>query len=285
MDSEQPNAIFLTFDDGLALCARACLNSIARNYPNHPQLCVFYDGVSAECLDFLSSFANLRIVSNDEMLPLPADMPLGEVGHIGVYRKFFVWSSFFDLYGKVLYLDIDTLVLKPIDELFAKDDFVAVSNFEPLESVRIFDPAHWGNRELLAKLEEDGLSLPSAPNDMCNAGVLMVPARYRTSSNLATLFALTSRYQAYIKYADQSVISLWCRMNDIEFLKFFEFNFQAYFFGSDLAVDYSLDTIKILHFTSSKKPYTLPFIMWPAIPKSIRWELARLFLFYAETAN
>lgn len=278
-----PNVIFLSFDDRMEVFARACLTSIKRNYPKHPLLMIHYDGCNADTLSFLQSRDRVQLVSTADLAEIPAVFPPGPVGHRVVYRKYAAWSDLFNGFDKVLYLDVDLLVLRPLDELFASDDFVAVANREFDEDVRIFPRDCWNDAPLLAKLAEDAIPLPTESNHMCNAGVLLVPKRFRTQAQLQRLLDITHRYGHYLQYADQSAISLWCMVNGLELCLKFEYNFQACFFGSDLAHSYSLNTIRVLHFTSSKKPNTLEFMMWPRLPKDVRWTLARLFNDYAQT--
>jgi lipopolysaccharide biosynthesis glycosyltransferase len=260
------------------------LMSIEANYPNRPPLYIYYHGSDSDMLSFLHSFTNMHLLRAEDLVQLPGNASLGEVDHAGVYWKYTAWSALFDSFDQVLYLDVDVLVLQPLDYLFGLDCFFAVENYETLSSVQIFLPKSANDAHLMELLRADSISFPKQA-DMCNAGVLLIPKRYRTPEHLNKLLDITGRYASYLQYADQSAISLWCLYQAITLSSAFDYNFQAYFFGSELANEYSADDIKILHFTSKKKPDQLSFMMWPLLPKSERWRLSRLFHSYVDKSQ
>jgi len=274
------DAIFLAFDDTYSLYARACLNSLRANYHSYPQLVVYYNGVNPEILSFVSSFERLTLVTAGELPQIDETFRLGEVNAEAVYFKYLCWDQRFADYRNVLYLDVDTLVLKPLTALFEQNSFYAAPNHDSTSSVRILNQASLHEPGLVTLLAQDGLTLPNEMDDMCNAGVLLIPAEYRTRKQYELLLDITHRYNKYLQYADQSAISLWCKLNSIEFSRNFGFNFQAVHFGSEVLSSTQFEDISILHFSSRRKPNTVEFMLWERIPLAHRKRLAKLFMDY-----
>jgi len=274
------DAIFLAFDDAYSLYARACLNSLRANYPSYPQLVVYYDGSSTEVHEFLKSFERTTIVTDSDLPTMEDDFTLGEVNTKAVYFKYLSWNKRFAEFRNVLYLDADTLVLKPLTSLLEAKEFYAAPNHDSLPSVRIFDPTKLSDPQLLSQLSKDKLATLSGMDDMCNAGVLLIPTKYRTSEHFNQLMDITRCYNRFLQYADQSAISLWCKLNGIEYSNDFSFNFQSVHFGCDDLCGYEFEAIHILHFSSRRKPNTVEFMLWQRIPLVRRKQMAQLFMEY-----
>lgn len=271
------NAIFLAFDDKHASYARACLNSLRRNYPRHPDIHVFYDGSSSDVQTFLATIPHLHLVPAIDVPSLAGDVDLGVVNNAGIFYKYFAWTDYFSQYDNVLYLDVDTLVLQPLDELISSTDAQFIANHEPTS--RIFRGVPSQNATLSRLLSEDGLPELDDMDDMCNAGVFVLTSTYRTPSQLNSLKRVTQRYDRFSRYADQSAISIWCRINEIAFPCSYQYNFQTPLFDSDLN-GYDLQNIAIVHFSSKHKPDTIDFLRWGRVPKPIRKRLINLYFAY-----
>jgi len=272
------NAIFITFDDRFSTLARACLRSLVRNYPKHPQLFVYYDGTNERVLKFLQGIPNLKLVPTIEIPGISDNLSLGEVGSATVYYRYFAWGDFFDDFDNVLYLDADTLVLRPLDEILQVQEFFVVENREPTESVRVFSANDLRDETLRVLLEQDKLPTMQEVADMCNAGVFVIPKKLRSRQCQQQLIEITNRYNRYLNYADQSAISLWCRKNDIPFSTKVEFNYQVTFFNTE--VQRRLRDVYVLHFSSPRKPNTTKFLKWERIALPLRIGLSLLFLRY-----
>lgn len=282
----KPNCIFLSFDEQMDVLGCACLRSIKRNYPEHPLIRVLYTGGNPSTIKFLQCDERIEYVAPQHAPSLSLEnLPLGEVGHPAVYTKYLLWSDFFADFDKVLYLDADVLVLRALDDLFSSEEFFAVVNHEMDSNVRVFKRIFAGDEGLVSLLKQDGLRMPSGRDDMCNAGVLMCPRRFRTPEMQTSLMELSHKYSPYLMYADQSAISLWCMRHGIEFSRELNFNFQASFFEEYSHKIDELESIHVLHFSSRKKPNTVEFMMWPRLSKHARWQLARLFEFYAREGS
>lgn len=274
------NAIFLTFDDNFALYARACLNSMTRNYPDHPELLVFYQGQDPQMLKFMGGIDRLTLLSdlNQKEISSGWNPGLGRTTRI-IYDRYCLWTDFFDQYDNLLHLDVDTLILKPFDELLTRQEFVAMPDHSQVPHVRLFTPGSTQNNALLQMLKEDELPLFEGQDDMCNAGVFLLPKKYRTEDQHKLLLYLTTRYNDYLMFADQSAISLWCKWNKIDYMPAFEYNFQINHFET---LNYKLDDISILHYSTKHKPDKIEFMLRKDVTSDLRRQLASLFFSYLD---
>lgn len=255
------DAIVLAFDDGFAHYAVACLNSIDSNYPQHPAILVAYDGCRADVMAAIDRVGGRVLPAPGAVRGTFREAPAGEVANRVVYDRFMIWADGLAAYGNVLYLDADTLVLKPLEDLFQLDEFFGVANHEATAFVRVFDPALSSNPKLRRRLDEDGIAYPSHMDDMINAGVMLIPPEWRSAEQYERILYLYRRYLRYLNYADQSLISLWCAMNGIRPSAAFEYNFQSPMF-TDPAVEIAFEDIKVLHFSGVRKPPTPEFRSW-----------------------
>lgn len=239
-----------------------------------------YQGSNADVIQFLSSFERLTLITETDLTAIEEGFNLGEVNAKAVYFKYLCWNREFAQFRNILYLDADTLVLRPLTDLLERHEFYAAPNHDSLPSVRIFNPASLGDPQLVTLLSSDKLSQLTSMDDMCNAGVLMIPEAYRTAEYFNQLLDVTRRYNRFLQYADQSAISLWCKLNKIEYSSNFSFNFQSVHFGCDDLRAYSLNGIHILHFSSRRKPNTVEFMLWQRIPLAERKRMAQMFMEY-----
>lgn len=256
------NAIVLIFDDLYFLYAKACINSIKSNYSNHPIIAVYYEGNDDEIVKYLSSIENLEFNFWDrdcfETIGLDQNrVDLGIVDNLKVYYKYFIWTKKFDNYDNVLYLDADTLVLGSLDELFDQEDFFVVTDYNESDTYKLFRPEFSDDVTLRSVLDQDGLFYPGGAHDMINAGVLLIPRKFRTEPNLLQLIGITYRYSKYMMFADQSAISIWCHKNRIQIRQNYYYNFQISFY-TKIFSNFFHEKIRIVHF-SWCKPETYNF--------------------------
>jgi lipopolysaccharide biosynthesis glycosyltransferase len=160
-----------------------------------------------------------------------------------------MWTDAFTDYDKLIHLDADTAVLKPLDFMFEADEFFGVSyNFDTL-----INPEMASDPQLVKLLEEDKIPYPDQQLKMMNAGVFMIPKRYRTPTQLQLLKEITLKYDRYNRFADQGAISLWCQKNNISFNDLYQYNFSGFFYTAFFeGFDYS--NIHIFHFAAEWKP-------------------------------
>ena len=98
--------------------------------------------------------------------------------------KYLAWSELFEAYDNVLYLDVDTLVLRPLDDMLSTAEFLIIPDNEIRADARVFQVTEYANNHLLELLKEDGLPLFDERQDMCNAGVFVIPRDFRTNKHL-----------------------------------------------------------------------------------------------------
>lgn len=270
------NAIYLCFDDHFFPYARACLNSLQQNFPDHPVVLIDYAGDNESVRAFMRQH-NTEILSPVESPEFVRYLrPI--TGSSAVFNRFRLWRSEFADYDTILHLDADTLVLGPLDELFCKDAPYFVSNHEPHDDVQLFSPRYRGDRLLHSLLAADGLSYPDGPDAMINAGVFSVPREFREPREMALLAQIARRYGRYFAYADQSLLSLWILRLGLRPSFDFRYNFQTPFFTDPSAV-LPMDQLRILHFSSYRKPGTTAFGLWNRAGQA-REQLVELYKSY-----
>ncbi|MEO5976059.1 MAG: glycosyltransferase [Chryseolinea sp.] len=248
------NGIVLMFDDGYFKYARLCINSIKDNYPKHPEILVFYDGNDPKKIAFLKRKNNLRIMhyepNYEKSIGLKMKgLNLGIADNYKVFFKYLLWTDVFSAYDNLLHLDADTMVLKPLDQLFKTNEFFAVDNGYDF----LFNQHMAKSPKLMRMLREDKIEYVDQKIQMMNAGVFMIPKRYRNGKQLTRLLELTKRYNRHMRFGDQSGISLWCHVNDISFNQLFQYNFAGYYY-TNLIENFDYSNIHVFHFSAGWKP-------------------------------
>lgn len=277
------NAIFISFDDNYLSYAKSCINSIFSNYPSHPVILINYAGRHKMVTDDEVRSGRVRFLnlSND------FKFCLGPINNAIVYDRLLLWTDIFDEFDQILHLDVDTLVLRPLDEFFESRRFHIISDNHPLaRTLKIHDQRIHHNMDPYASthctqlLEKDGLKSMNEPHKMGNAGVFLVTREHREQRQFILLIELATRYDQYLAYADQSVIALWCAKNNIQPTQDFTFNYQIRFL---LQGEPGIDNIHILHFSGEAKFYD-GYIKDPA-HISIYRQCDLLRLFYRTTRS
>lgn len=257
------NAVYICFDDAFFIWAKSCINSMRSNWPNHPKLLIDYLGSRPEVLDYLD-MPDVEALNAIDTPGFTETLPSGPVADRIVFMRFRLWSEEFDRYDRILHLDADTLILDSLDDLFSSEHPFFVSNHERTPYVRIFHPDYATSSALNTLLREDGISYPDAMDDMANAGVFLLPHRFRAPEERRQLEYLANRYGRYLAFADQSLLSLWLLTLGITPKNSYAYNYQPPFF-TDPSVSCPFDEIRILHFSSHRKPGTPEFLNWPRV--------------------
>jgi len=140
-----------------------------------------------------------------------------------MYARWAAFTPAFDIYDTVVYLDVDTLVLAPLDRLLATERALAFEDAYPDVDTLIFrDPNDDDLRELLRQDGLDGHEWHAA-----NAGVIALPRRDRRREHLLEAERLATRYAPYLMWGDQSVFNLWLARNALRPVRDFRFNYQV----------------------------------------------------------
>lgn len=268
------DAIFMAFDDRHWVYALSCLKSIKKNYPNHPTILIFYNGENPEKISHLKSVQNSSLYLN-YILPDYIKTPTfhKDVNSKMVYYKYLLWTDLFDNYGNILHLDVDTIILYPLDDIFNLDNFFIVRDNAPFSEVTILPKL---TKSIKKKLDYFDIKIPDH-NDMANAGVFMIPRKFRSKRHFYSLNEITTIFGSNLKYADQSALSLWCIRHMITPTEKYEYNYQMPLFSKFYIPRYKkdlspgmlfslkkdlLNNIKIIHFSGATKPTINRFLKW-----------------------
>lgn len=219
----------------------ASLRSLLHFHPELPVVIISWDLTPSQQL-YLSRFATVIPRRSD----LPDDPTWGRLGvfHLDVRRA--------------VYLDADTVVLKPLNGLLQMDSpFAAAPNLD------------WGIKENfsdLAPLLELGLD-PFLP--AFNAGVFAADIRYWGTGLYDELLDLHSRYGSSFLLADQSALQLAFNLPDHPFTWLpVAYNTMAEFW--DWEADPS--TPALIHYAGPEKPW-IPGCSYPAQEHFFRWSV------------
>jgi len=220
------HALLVTVDARYAAILPVFLRCLHRNYPNHPQVVVCTSGWAPHMFGPLDrEFPFLRWV-DAATLRFPIGPPMRHDVSMDRPIMYARWAAFtpaFDIYDTVVYLDVDTLVLAPLDRLLATERALAFEDAYPDVDTLIFrDPNDDDLRELLRQDGLDGHEWHAA-----NAGVIALPRRDRRREHLLEAERLATRYAPYLMWGDQSVFNLWLARNALRPVRDFRFNYQV----------------------------------------------------------
>jgi len=271
------NAIFMAFDDKHFYYFIRLYNSLNENYPDHPIILAHYEGIQPSRVEWLKSRKDIRLYLNTELPPeLTTQYYHKAVPSKLVYFKYLLWTELYDEYDNILHLDADTLVFSSFEELFKRDEFFVAYNNISFKEVTIL-PTNKKDRGLSGfYLGYHGIRTPTH-NDMVNAGIFMIPKKYRKREHLKFLIDITNDFKDLLVYADQSALSLWCIKNNITPSEEYEYNFQTPLFEKSYRSRYKgklslgsffslrkdiINKIKILHYSGPIKPDIIKFRKW-----------------------
>lgn len=216
------NLIVLSITSEFAALCVHCLAALEQH--TRTPVLIWHTDLSDKQKKKLRAHPNVTLEGN----PLPGDFRapvLSCHSHVGssrsLYGRFELWGPEFDRYDNILYMDVDILALSSLDDIVASDQFYAEIDPHATNHEKIFKDDD--NLEVKRKLAEDKIVLPKC---VSNAGFFVLPKAYRTSEQHDYLYYLIDRYSDDIKWADQSILSLWMAKNDIATIENYEFNYQ-----------------------------------------------------------
>jgi lipopolysaccharide biosynthesis glycosyltransferase len=193
-----------------------------------------------------------------------------------VYFKYLLWTDKFNEYDNILHLDVDTIVLSPLDDIIGCPEFFIVRNNISFKEIQILSKNKAYKDTVEDTLKSYNLRCPDQ-DDMVNAGVFVIPKRYRKKRYLDSLINITNDFNTLLVYADQSALSLWCLKNHINPNSDYRYNFQMPLFNKFFQPRYKkwlgvgnyfslkkdiLNRIKIVHYSGPIKPDCSKFINW-----------------------
>lgn len=293
------HALLVTVDAAYAGILNLFLKCLQRYYPDHPRLIVCTSGWTPELFQpFCRQFPLLEWLDAADLRFPKGPPPVGHIPSMDrpvMYARWAALTSRFDAYDTVLYLDVDMLVLGPLDELFTADRLLAFEEAYPHRNTLVFrDPADERLRQMLVK---DGLGDENW-QAAANAGVLALPRRYRTQEQLAEVERLAERYGPYLMWGDQSVLNLWLARNGLRPVRNFRFNYQVRLIPERRERNVYADA-KILHFNGQQGetlylmalsyalatfvpwgrrliPSALRFVQWPGLAQTPGYRIRQM---------
>jgi lipopolysaccharide biosynthesis glycosyltransferase len=244
------NALFISSGVEHLKYAFASLNSIRENWPDHPDILFMYTGEPAPP-KFLRSFDRLRLV------------PCARIRSYN-FLRLWLWSDTYD-YDKILYLDADTLVLSPLDEVFERDEFFIVAQTDTSNPGVVKNDLVIENFSDHVKdmLMEDGIYYVGRPT-AANAGMFMLPRRLAGKTAYVNFLRLAEKYGRFVSNKSHSLISLWMNKEHIIPSYDFRYNFRLPLYRNNLprlGYGYGIPKIgestvdlkaKVIHFSDCK---------------------------------
>ncbi|WP_210463528.1 glycosyltransferase [Rufibacter roseolus] len=292
------NAIAIVVNQDFARYAKTLINSIKKNWVNHPPILLFLTPDVDRELE--NAFSLIPKVSPKRFNPQAFEYRELLIDKNEKFESksfndagFFIvnfWSDLFSEYNNILVLDADMLVLKDLSAFMEEDSFLGIS----AANERIL-PVFSFNRPLLSK----ALSLTNAyckalamgiflpPFASMNSGVLRIGPQDRTPEKYRALLKILKEFRAST-VGDQEIIYLWMQKFNKPISFDFRMNFQARFFNAiennqipirfrRKVIEASKD-VHILHFNGAK-PDSPDFLHHPWTKD--RHDLVALFNSYS----
>lgn len=240
-DLKKENAVAIVVNQAFAHYARPLINSIHRNWPDHPVILLF---LSADVLDEqVAWFSGLPKVVVKRFNPIDYEYRRLLQDKGGRFDSkafndagFFImnfWSEMFSDYHNILILDADMLVLKNLNELIQEESFLAVSAAnERILPVFSFDqPLFHKARNLAgAYLRAVSMGIVLLPYVSMNSGVIKIGPQDRTPEKYKALLNILKYFRTSC-IGDQEIILMWMNKFSKQISKDFRMNFQARFFN------------------------------------------------------
>ena len=248
---ERPNAIFIAVDDAFEEQTKLFFRSIQANWKDHPLIMVMFNGKNCNAKRFITRQSNVRLLDREiaHLITGPVMQHLeGKVDARTFYARCTLWSEAFSEFNNILHLDVDTLVLEPLDELMSEKTFTMFTEEQITPDFIFTDHEDPG---LIQQLAMDGITVDPY---RANAGVFLMPPQYRCASEYEGICGLLDRYGKYLRWADQSLINLWMIKERIATSPNVEWNFQI----RTIRPSYlDFQKAKILHFNGVPDPFRI----------------------------
>lgn len=272
------NAIFFSVNQRFFEHLSLCFKSIIKYYPNHPDIIVNHVDLTKNQITYLKNILPSKFIQSqlddNELWPI--------MGHLDeninpkvFYARFMIWKSpIFNNYDKILFLDSDILIIKPLDHLFTQDSFFITEEYYKGEDAIFKLPK---SEELKSKLAKDGIV---ETESTANAWIFLVPKSYRSKEFYNQIVYILEKYKKYIKRADQSIINIRMMINKLAPDNTYLFNFQ-HRLVLNKKFDKILDCASIVHFNGvpDKIRLKLMYIGYYLLPYKL-WKYAYRLFYY-----
>lgn len=281
------NAVVIVVNQAFAHYAKPLINSIKKNWINHPEILLFLShDVTMELEEWFSRIGNVTVKRFD-----PSTYEYRKLLNNGSGKfdskdfndaGYFIinfWDDTFDEYDDLLILDADMLVLKDLTELLNTGSFTGVS----AANSRML-PVFSFNQPMLKKLfnltsyyfKALGMGVYLKPYESLNSGVVRIAKNDRSKKSFRVMLNLLKTFRKGCP-TDQEIILLWMKRFNKKISLDFRMNFQARFFNALENNDKSMlhhdkireaaKDIHIIHF-NGPKPDSAEFLHHP-------WTLGR----------
>ncbi len=278
------NTIFVSIDNNFYTLLLEFLRVIKKNYKDHPLIHIIYINLT-EKQKSKAFFVNKNIkfiensITESLIWPIMLHLNSSKYDSIVFYARFMIWNEYFRKFDKVLHLDVDMLILGPLDYIFKKDDFFIVEDiYEWHDFININD------KNLKKLFKQDNIS--KTPK-CANAWMFLVTKKYLTNKVFKEFIEIKNNYKNFIRFADQSIINIFLHKNNIKISNDYKSNFQYRLFFMKYNDKKLFNNIKILHLNWITKNYKLLFMkilkysilfkIWIFINKASKWKISKYF--------
>jgi hypothetical protein len=251
------NLIYCVIDRKYYYLSLLFLKTLVRQYPDHPDILFHHVNLTDVQINRLERFDRVKCAkfAFNEFRNFPLMSAHAAAPHEALYGRFNIWKNGYQSYDNVIFLDVDIVICGSISNLCEQRDFFIVRDvhykLSNKEDSILIDGSNRQAQELLA---EDGISLPAYG---ANAGVFVVPQRYRTQSDFEELCRIGKRYEKHLRWADQSVLNLWALKHRFQFRDEYDYNLQC----CSLRPAGIPRTVKIIHLNGMGHTIRI-FLMW-----------------------
>ena len=240
------NCIFISVNQNFIDPLKICLYSLKENYPQHPPIIIYHTNLSeAQIQDLLIIEPNCFFLKNTfkkrEIGPIMDHLPAWTDPKVFYARLALRREKVFKGYNNILHLDVDTVVLKNLDDLFQQHTFYIIKEAYTWEC-SIFRNHY--DENLLYQLKKDNILLWDWAY---NWWVFLLPANLRDKKQYHSLVRILQTYKKFIKRADQSVLNIRLYKNSFLGNHDFKYNYQHRLLMNE-QYDTQLKNASIIHF-------------------------------------
>jgi len=253
------NLIYCIVDNRVYALSLIFLRCIVRYFPDHPDILINTVGLSSTQVNRLLKFekVNCRNASSPDFEDYPLMWSHATCRNEALYGRFDIWRNGYLCYDNVIYLDVDTIILDSLQSLCNSASFFIARDVHYRGSIAPdYVLTDHNDPKIRSALQQNGIALPQYGG---NAGVFVVPRKYRTAHHYEDLVALGKRFKRTLRWADQSLLNLWAAKHSLDFADDYTYNFQT-----DLIAPGSISyDVKILHLNGMKNSFRF-ILMWIA---------------------
>ena len=271
--TDSPYAIYGVVDNNFIRHALLFIESLKRSNPGHPPLILLYHTLLPEHVATIDQFEN--IIAKQIDLSQFSGCKLtsyvdGKVDAGNYYARLLLWNPDLDSYDKIFYVDMDTVVIAPLADVWKIEEFHIVRDAWASQNfVNDSDPA------LVAYLEKLGITGKVEP---VNSGAFLLPRKWRTKEEFNLLLKIAADLNPQLRFAEQSALSAWVAARQMKPSHDYRYNFQFKHFPRTRGLGREFREAIVVHFAGMPDNLRLKYMAWltRATDPLRRW----LFLFH-----